>query len=64
MDRKKAREWNMENSEAWIGLLQRLNDEGFLNDPKGIINLDESPFMMGLNARQFTRNAGRSTSKV
>ena len=47
MDRKKAREWNMENSETWIGLLQRLNDEGFRNDPKGIINLDESPFMMG-----------------
>ena len=46
-DRKKAREWKVESAEAYIEILEELRQEGYLVDPKGIINLDESPFILG-----------------
>ena len=62
IDRKKSREWDNANSESWIGLLERLHNEGFLSDPRGIINLDESPFMMGFERE--TVYAKRGTKQV
>ena len=46
-DRKKAREWKAESAEAYLEILGELRSDGYLLDPKGIINLDESPFILG-----------------
>ena len=46
-DCKKAREWKEESAEAYVEILEELRNEGFLSDPRGIINLDESPFILG-----------------
>lgn len=43
---KKAREWTKDRCEGWIGNLQNLADRGFLDDPNGIWNLDESGFQL------------------
>ena len=37
----------MDSAEAYLEILEELQSEGFLLDPKGIINLDESPFVLG-----------------
>ena len=37
----------MESAEAYLEILEELRSEGVLKDPKGIINLDESPFVLG-----------------
>ena len=47
LDRKKAAEWTEENCNAYIDLLTSLDDRGYLDDPRGIFNLDESSFMLG-----------------
>ena len=45
--RKKSEEWNQEKCDAWIILLTTLHEDGFLTDPDGIVNVDESPFPTG-----------------
>ncbi|GAV03708.1 hypothetical protein RvY_14097 [Ramazzottius varieornatus] len=43
---KKSREWTAARCQEWISLLQNLSDEGFLDNPSGIWNLDESGFRL------------------
>ncbi|GAU91583.1 hypothetical protein RvY_03810 [Ramazzottius varieornatus] len=43
---KKCPEWTAARCEEWISLLQNLSDEGFLDNPSGIWNLDESGFRL------------------
>ncbi|GAV01848.1 hypothetical protein RvY_12492 [Ramazzottius varieornatus] len=51
---KKSREWTAARCEEWISLIQNLSDEGFLDNPSGIWNLDESEFRLAeLNDRVY-----------
>ncbi|GAU91619.1 hypothetical protein RvY_03842 [Ramazzottius varieornatus] len=43
---KKSRELTRARCEHWISLLQKLSDNGFLDDADGIWNLDESGFRL------------------
>ncbi|GAU91843.1 hypothetical protein RvY_04022 [Ramazzottius varieornatus] len=43
---KKSREWTAKRCEDWLSLLQKLSERGFLDDPEGIWNLDESGFRL------------------
>ena len=47
LDRKKAAEWTEEKCDSYIELLTLLHDRGYLDDPRRILNLDESSFMLG-----------------
>ncbi len=44
---KKMKQWNQEACDQWIELLTELADDGFLDDPDCILNLDESSFKLG-----------------
>ncbi|GAU90271.1 hypothetical protein RvY_02709 [Ramazzottius varieornatus] len=59
VDRKKAREWTVEGAESWIELLGGLNDQGYLSNPKGIINLDESGFVLGFERERVYAEKGK-----
>ncbi|GAV03904.1 hypothetical protein RvY_14269 [Ramazzottius varieornatus] len=41
---KKSREWTRDRCEGWIKLLQEYDDDGYLSNPDGTWNLDESGF--------------------
>ena len=43
---KKSREWTFDRCEEWIKILQGLYDRGFMSNPNGIWNLDESGFQL------------------
>jgi hypothetical protein len=45
---KKLKEWSMENADQYISLLQTLKDDGYLEDPAGIWNFDESGFKLAV----------------
>jgi len=44
---KKMNRWTPEVCEKWIELLETLHEDGFLDDPDTILNLDESAFKLG-----------------
>lgn len=44
MSRKNGTEWTIELAEQWIARLAKLHGEGYLDDPSGLWNLDESAF--------------------
>ncbi|GAV06360.1 hypothetical protein RvY_16369 [Ramazzottius varieornatus] len=43
---KKSREWTRDRCEGWIKLLQEYADDGYLSNPNGVWNLDESGFKL------------------
>jgi len=45
---KKLKEWTPENAKLWISVLQGLQDDGYLDDPRGILNFDESGFKLAV----------------
>lgn len=45
---KKIKEWTNDTAKEYIKLLQSLMDDGYLNDPAGIFNYDESPFKLAV----------------
>lgn len=45
---KKLKEWTPENADLYIMVLQTLKDGGYLDDPKGIWNFDESGFKLAV----------------
>ena len=47
LDRKKDLEWNVKNCEGYIDILTTLHERGYLDDPRGIFNMDESSFKLG-----------------
>ncbi|GAU96001.1 hypothetical protein RvY_07511 [Ramazzottius varieornatus] len=47
VDRTKAREWDKEKAEAYIALLSEHHAAGYLTEPEGIFNLDESGLILG-----------------
>ncbi|OQV13171.1 hypothetical protein BV898_12601 [Hypsibius exemplaris] len=54
---KKLKEWTAESAEMYIGMLQGLKDDGFLEDPRGIMNLGETNFEVEISARRAARIA-------
>ena len=47
LDRKKTAEWTEDKCDGYIDLLTSLDERGYLDDPRGIFNLDESSFILG-----------------
>ncbi|GAU90701.1 hypothetical protein RvY_03080-1 [Ramazzottius varieornatus] len=59
-NRKQDREWTAEVCEEYISKLQKLYDEGFLNIPEQVWNLDETAFD---TTNLFDRVVGRKGTK-
>ncbi|GAV09699.1 hypothetical protein RvY_19194-2 [Ramazzottius varieornatus] len=59
-NRKQDREWTAEVCEEYISKLQKLYDEGFLNTPEQVWNLDETTFD---TTNLFDRMVGRKGMK-
>ncbi|XP_055349060.1 uncharacterized protein LOC129595950 [Paramacrobiotus metropolitanus] len=45
-NRKKSREWTVKNRQGWLKKLSELHMSGYLSDPRGIWNFDESAFQV------------------
>ena len=58
---RKLKEWTAENAEMYIGVLQALKEDGFLEDPSGIMNLGETSFEVDISARRAARIAQNGT---
>lgn len=45
-NRKTSREWNSHTLDGWLNILQHAADDGFLTNPEGVANVDESAFQL------------------
>ncbi|GAV06170.1 hypothetical protein RvY_16197 [Ramazzottius varieornatus] len=58
VDRKKAREWDKEKAQSYVALLSEHHAAGYLTEPEGIFNLDESGFILGYKRDRVYTEAG------
>ncbi|XP_055349042.1 uncharacterized protein LOC129595932 [Paramacrobiotus metropolitanus] len=58
-DRKKAREWTVENCTEWVTTLSELHAFGYLSDPRGLFNLDESGFTLAEKVKKVYAPRGQ-----